>query len=516
MSLAMHVPILAIAVPLLGAFALPLMAKVHRRLRDLWVVVVGLFTVAMIVTLAVQVFTGGVQVYTLGAGAPGDTLSADGFPIRIVLVADAMGAFMALISALLGGAALVYALGFIEEGKGKTLSTSLFLLLWAGMLGLKLTGDMFNFFVFLEITSVAACGLIGYRAWESRPPEAAFKTLVMYILGGLMVLLAIAVLYGEYGALNMAFLSAQIQGGLLDRLALGLLLGGLLMKAGAVPVHMWAPDAYGEADANTAIVLVANTQAGLYGLFRVVFTLYGGVASPEVGWLITALGALTVLVAVLMAVVQTNLGRLVAYGAVSQIGYMLLASGVGLVTLAARPEFGLVALQGGVFHMINDAACIGLLFLCVGAVRRAAGTGDLRTLGGLGHTEKWTSGFFLLGALALAGIPPLNGFASKLMIYQTVFRLSPILTALAILASILLLAVFVRAFQGAFLGPRQLTPAKQLSPAMLVGMAVLAAVVIAFGLVPDLVVRHVVGPAAEALWMGRDAYLEAVGIGGIG
>ncbi|MFO8033764.1 MAG: proton-conducting transporter membrane subunit [Candidatus Bipolaricaulota bacterium] len=508
----MHVPILAIGVPLLGAFALPLMAKVHRRLRDLWAVLVGSFTVAMIVTLAVQVFTVGVQVYTLGAAEPDATLGPAGFPIRITLVADAMGVFMALISALIAGAALVYALGYLKEGKGKTLSMSLFLLLWAGMLGLKLTGDMFNFFVFLEITTVAACGLIGYRVWESRPPEAAFKTLVMFILGGLMVLLAVAVLYGEYGALNIAFLSAQIEGSLIDRVALGLLVGGLLMKAGAVPMHMWAPDAYGEADANTAIVLVANTQAGLYGLFRMVFTLYGGTPSPEVGWLVTALGALTVLVAVLMAVVQMDLGRLVAYGAVSQIGYMLLASGVGLVTLATRPEFGRVALQGGVFHMFNDAACIGLLLLCVGAVRRTAGTGDLRSLGGLAHTERWTSGFFLLGALALAGIPPLNGFASKLMIYQSVFRLSPILAALAVLASILLLAVFVRAFQGAFLGPRQLTPAKPLSPAMLVSMGVLAAVVIAFGLVPDLVVRHMVAPAADALWMGRKEYLEAVGI----
>ncbi len=510
MSLAMHVPILAIAVPLLGAFALPLMAKVHHRLRDLWALVVGAFTVAMIVTLAVQVFTVGVQVYTLGADTPDATLGPQGFPIRITLVADAMGAFMALISALLGGAALIYALGFLEESKGKTLSMSLFLLLWAGMLGLKLTGDMFNFFVFLELTSVAACGLIGYRAWESRPPEAAFKTLVMFILGGLMVLLAVAILYGEYGALNMAFLSAQIGGSLLDRVALGLLLGGLLMKAGAVPMHMWAPDAYGEADANTAIVLVANTQAGLYALFRVVFTLYGGAATPEVGYLVTTLGALTVLVAVLMAVVQTNLGRLVAYGAISQIGYMLLAAGVGLVTLGVGPEFGRVALQGGVFHMFNDAACIGLLFLCVGAVRRAAGSGDLRSLGGLAHTEKWTSGFFLLGALALAGIPPLNGFASKLMIYQSVFQLSPILTALAVLASILLLAVFVRAFQGAFLGPRQSMSGAPLSPAMLAGMAVLAVVVIAFGLVPDLVVRHLVAPAAEALWTGRDVYLAAV------
>ncbi len=514
MNLATHVPILAIAVPLLGAFALPLLAKVHRSLRDLWVLLVGAFTVAMLVLLAVQVFTGGILVYTLGAGTPGDTVP-EGFPIRIMLVVDGMGAFMGLIAALVGIAGLAYALQYLEEEKGKTLALTLMLLLWAGMLGLKLTGDLFNFFVFFEITSVAACGLIGYRVWESRPPEAAFKTMVMYTLGGLLILLAVGILYGEYGALNLAYLSAQIGQGPLDQIALGLLLGGLLMKAGSVPMHMWAPDAYGEADPSTAIVLVANTQAALYGLFRIVFTLYGGAGSPAVGGLVTALGALTVIVAVLMAVLQTDLGRLIAYGAVSQIGYMLLGAGVGMATLGAaaggEAGFGLVALQGGVFHMMNDAACIGLLFLCVGAVVRATGARDLRALGGLGHSLPGVSGLFLLGSLALAGIPPLNGFASKLMIYQAAFRLSPILTALAVLASILLLAVFVRAFQGVFLGPRRpLGGTAAVPTGMWLAMGLLAVVVVAFGLVPDLMVRHVVAPAAEALWTGREAYLVAV------
>jgi len=114
-----------------------------------------------------------------------------------------------------------------------------------------------------------------------------------------------------------------------------------------------------------------------------------------------------------------------------------------------------------------------------------------------------------LGSLALAGIPPLNGFASKLMIYQSSFALSPILSALAILASILLLAVFVRAFQGAFLGP-SLGKADPVPVPMLVAMGVLAVGVLALGLFPEPVVRHLVAPAADALWKGRDLYLQAV------
>ncbi|MDD2912359.1 MAG: proton-conducting transporter membrane subunit [Candidatus Bipolaricaulis anaerobius] len=509
MNLAAHAPILAIAVPLLGGFALPLWGKIHPSLRDLWLALVTSLTAALMGFVAVQVLTTGIQVYTLGASSPGETLSPGGFPIRIVLTVDALSAFMGAIATLLAVVAFTYAWRYLEEEEGKTLALTLGTLLWAGMLGMAFTGDLFNLFVFFEVTSIAACGLIGYRTWTSRGPEAAFKTMVMYTVGGLFVLLAIALLYGEYGALNLAHLARLIAGTTVDRIALGLLLGGFLMKVGAVPLHMWAPDAYGEAPAQAVILLVANTQTSLYALFRILFTLYGGVVDPAIGWLVVGLGMLTLVVAALMAVVQMDLGRLVAFGAVSQIGYMLLGVGVGLTVISSQPAFGLVAIQGGIFHMLNDAVAIGLLFLAVGAVEKAAGNRNLDTLGGLGHDLGWTTGFFLVGSLALAGIPPLNGFASKLMIYESSFALSPILAALAILASILLLAVFVRAFQGAFLGPR-LAPPKPVPTAMLVAMGVLAVGVLALGLFPELVVRHLVAPAAKALWEGREAYLRAV------
>ena len=179
-----HLPILAIAVPLLGAFALPIFAKVHKRLRDMWAAAVGAFTCAMVIALAVQVLSTGVVVYTLGATSPAQTVAPGGFPIRITLTVDGMSAFMGLISALVGLASLIYAFQFLEEDQGKPLAMTLFFLLWAGMLGMEYTGDMFNFFVFLEITSIAACALIGYRTWESRPAEAAFKTMALYTVGG--------------------------------------------------------------------------------------------------------------------------------------------------------------------------------------------------------------------------------------------------------------------------------------------------------------------------------------------
>lgn len=164
--------------------------------------------------------------------------------------------------------------------------------------------------------------------------------------------------------------------------------------------------------------------------------------------------------------------------------------------------------------MINDAACVGLLFLAGGAAIRAAGTRDLNKMGGLAHSMKWTSIFFALGAIALAGVPPLNGFASKYLIYEASFKLSPVLGVIAVLSSILLLAVFVKAFQAIFLGPRTKLAEGASDPAasMLLPMALLVLVMLVFGLFPGFFVDKIVTPAAKALWQGRDAYINAVGV----
>jgi len=513
-ALSVHAPVLLIAIPLLGAFAVPLIGKLGRAVRDAFVGMIAAFTAAFAGLLAANVFGNGgaASVYVLG-GRPFDIPLPSGMtaPIRILLEVDGMSAFMGLVTALVTLTAIAFSFSYWRNRSGGNMYYSLLLLLTAGIFGMELTGDMFNFFVFLEVTSIAACGLIGFRVWLGRSQEAAFKVMTLYTLSGLFVLLAIGLLYGEHGGLNIAYLASGLTGGLIDKIALGLLLTGLAMKAGAVPMHMWAPDAYGEAPAPTSAVLVANSQASLYGLFRVLFTLFGvTVSAVTTGWILIAFALLTIFVGVTMALVQSDIKRLIAYGAVSQIGYMLLGVGVGLATIVTRPGYGLVAMQGGIFHMINDAACIGLLFLVAGAVSRAAGTRDLNKMGGLAHTMKYTSVFFIIGAFALAGVPPFNGFASKFLIYEASFKLSPVLAIIAILSSILLLAVFVKAFQGAFLGPKPASTGGEAPLGMLIPMGVLALVVIVFGLFPGFFVERIVTPAARALWLGRDAYIGAI------
>ncbi|PNX51148.1 MAG: hypothetical protein BV456_04305 [Thermoplasmata archaeon M8B2D] len=188
---------------------------------------------------------------------------------------------------------------------------------------------------------------------------------------------------------------------------------------------------------------------------------------------------------------------------------MLLAIGAAFSTFYANPETGVatltdsgeIALKGGIFHILNDALDVSLLFLVAGAIYFTAKTTSLNKLGGLARNMKYTSVFFLIGLFAVSGLPPMNGFASKLMIYQSTYQVNPILAIVAILCSILLLATFVKVFYSAFLGPKisKLENIKEVPRSMLIAMGIIACLIIFIGLFPNLVVENVVTPAANAL-----------------
>lgn len=502
-----HAAILVVAIPLFAAFATPLISKIGEGARKVWLALILAVTFIFSCLLLARVLGLGTQVYVFGGAQPGLTLpSGMSFPVRIIFEVDAMSAFMAFSGSLVALATAIYSLRFMEHSTGLDKYATLFLLLVAGMLGMELTGDAFNFFVFLEVTSIASSALVAFWREEPEPVEAGFKYMVLSTLGALFVLIAVGFLYGRYDALNFAALASQMQVSFVDKVALALLVAALAMKAGAVPVHMWTPDAYSRAPAVVTALLVSVSQASLYGLFRVVFSLYGLnlPTTTLVGWIIIILGVLSMFIGVTMAIPQHDIKRLMAYHAISQTGYMLLGVGVGLAVLAdpvAFGAFGLKAMEGGIFHIINHAMYKGLLFLTAGALFYRVGTDDLNAMGGLGHNMKFTTVCFIIGAAAIAGLPPFNGFASKLIIYESVYLFNPVLAIIAMVVSILTLASFVKVFQSAFLGPP--LPAyrevKEVPASMKIGMGILAAVVIFFGLFPGLIVNTLVSPAAQAL-----------------
>ncbi|MCK4416047.1 MAG: hypothetical protein KAU84_02740, partial [Thermoplasmatales archaeon] len=501
---------LVVAVPLLGAFLTPLVGRINDKLRNVFVIIVLALNAFLVFLLASDVLATGIKTYVFGA----KDLS---YPIvRILFEVDAMSIFMAIISSILVLVAVIYSWSFMKENTGLDKYYTLILLLTAGMLGMVLTGDMFNFFVFLEISSIASCALIAFWTNKGESVEAGFKYIVISAMGALFVLFAVALLYGQYNALNIAILSNVIQYTFLDKIALVLLIVALAMKAGIVPMHMWLPDSYGSAPSSISIILVSATLASLYGVLRVIFTLYGNVLSVIanfdipvnviIGWFIVALAIISILIGVIMALIQTDFKRLIAYGAVAEIGYMLLGIGAGIAALGTA--YGKTALDGGIFHIMNDALDVGLLFLVAGAIYYATKETSLDKLGGLARNMKYTTVFFVIGLLAIAGMPPLNGFASKLLIYESTFQLNPILAIVAILCSILLLAVFVKVFYSAFMGPQlpKFKDVKEVPKSMLFSMGILACIIVIFGLFPEFIINNLVEPAANAL-IGYSEYI---------
>jgi multicomponent Na+:H+ antiporter subunit D len=281
---------------------------------------------------------------------------------------------------------------------------------------------------------------------------------------------------------------------------------------------MWAPDTYAVAPAGITPMIYVASASCMYALFRTCFTLYGVTLNTiTVGWIIIVFGVLGMFIGVMMAVLQTDIKRLMAYHAISQSGYMLLGVGVGLAVLgnpAALNSYGINAMNGSIFHIINNALYKGLLFLTAEAIFFRIGTRDLNKMGGLAHNMKWTTAFFAIGALAISGIPPFNGFASKLLIYESVYQFSPVLSIIAMIVSILTLASFTKVFFSAFTGP-VLTiykEVKEVPRSLLIGMGILVVAIIFFSIFPNLIVDNIVRPASEAL-INQAGYISGV-VGG--
>ncbi|MCK4492222.1 MAG: hypothetical protein KAU03_06335, partial [Candidatus Altiarchaeales archaeon] len=328
--------------------------------------------------------------------------------------------------------------------------------------------------------------------------EAAFKYMVISSVGALMVLFAVGLLYGQYDLLNMAAIADKIQNSFLDKVAVVLLISAFLLKAGSVPVHMWKPDAYGEAPAPVAVLLLTSALVSLYVLFRITFTVFA-INSALLGWILAILGILSIFLGVSMALIQNNLKRLIAYSAIAEVGYIILGVGSGLIEFPSLSGFGFTAISGGIFHILNDVLDLGLLFLVAGTIFYLTGKRDLNQLGGLAHTQPTLAIFFLIGMGAVSGLPPFNGFASKLMIYESVYHFNPLLAIIGVLGSILMLAIFVKVFSAIFLGSPYEGELREIPGSMLAVMGILALLIIFVGLFPNLVVGSIITPACQAL-----------------
>ncbi len=428
--------------------------------------------------------------------------------LGIELTCDGLAKLMAVTINLVALVSIVFSASYMRRFTKVWLFHALFLLMTGAMNGVVLAGDLFNLFVFLEVAAIASYALVGFGC-QAEELEAAFKYLVLGTVGSALILLGVGLLYAMTGQLNMHEVALRLPAAGLASpavlLAAAALLSGLGLKAAMVPFHAWLPDAHPSAPAPISAMLsgVLIKASGVYVLARLVFNVLG--PDERLAGVLIVLGALSMVVGVFLAVGQWDFKRLLAYHSISQMGYVVAAFGVAAELLARpAPDRALagLCLLGGLFHLVNHAAFKSLLFLSSGAIEQQAHTRQLKQLGGLARRMRFTSFCCRVGALSIAGVPPMNGFFSKLIILLA-FALAgrPILAAVAALVALMTLLSFVKVQRYALEGEPVAATADAADPAwtMRAAVGVLAAVCLLAGLAMLPLRDHLLGPGVEAL-----------------
>jgi len=402
-GLAHHAPALVIVIPLVAAAVAALMP--NGRLG--WIVAMVTASLVAFFSLVVLglVLSDGLISYHMGGWEP---------PYGIELRVDALNAVVLALVGVMGLLCVIFALPSvgdeIEEGK-QALFYSAFLVALAGLLGVTITGDAFNVFVFLEISSISTYTIIAMGAGKDRRAlTASYNYLILGTIGATFFVIGVGFLYMATGSLNMADIGQILQEQGHNRVtqaAFAFIVVGLGLKAAMFPLHVWLPNAYAFApNFVTAFLASTATKVAFYALIRFLFSVFHpDVAFVELSftWVFAAVGVIAMMVASSQAIFQTDARRLLAYSSVAQVGYMMLGLGMGTAA----------GLSAGILHLINHAIMKGALFMALGAFALHFGVRQIRDLNGLGRTMPASAGAFTIVGLSLVGVPLTIGFTSK-------------------------------------------------------------------------------------------------------
>ncbi len=454
--------------------------------------------------------------------------------LELLLTATKLGKFMLLFATGFGLLITLYSLKSRTVGDEKRNANIYYgatLLTIGGSAGILLSNHLLILLVFWEIVTVSLYLLVSTGRDNSN--FAATKSFAMigasdaaFMLGIFLVWVCSHVDVAQR-TLVISNISIETTS-VLPIVAFLLLLLAAITKAGALPLHTWVPTSGEYAPASVMALLPAaiDKLLGIYLLLIIVKKIFVIQTGATLNLLLAIIGAATIIIAVMIAMVQHNLKKLLSYHAVSQVGYMILGIATGTP----------IGIAGGIFHMVNNAIYKSCLFLCGGAVEQQTGTADLEELGGLGKMMPWTFATCLIAALSISGIPPFNGFVSKWMIYQGVIDMGsgqagaiaglwPVWLVAAMFGSALTLASFVKLIHSMFLSrsPSGLKGVREVSAVQIIPMVVLAVLCVVFGIFYSAVsLKGLVYPALEgisgeadlSLWSaGLATIMIAVGIG---
>ena len=400
----------------------------------------------------------------------------------LALQLNQISCFMLLFTYLFGFLISIYLFGSRSDVKtGDNQFMTYFFWTLAGASGVFLSSNLLSLLIFWEMVTAVFFLYINLGKSKSAA-EAARKTYVILGFADAFFLFGIGYLWVTSGTLNIDLISVSTAQGVLPRVVFFSFVVAALAKAGAIPFHTWIPAISTEAPVSVVAFIPGSLDKllGIYLLSMTMLKLFD--VEPVLSFVVMLIGAFTIIVGVLMALIQHNLKKLLSYHAVSQVGYMVLGIATG------NP----IGILGGLFHMLNNAVYKGGLFLCAGAIEKEAGTTELGELGGLYRKMPFLVVANLILALAISGVPPLSGFASKWMVYQGVLNAGqPVFLILAIFGSALTLASFLKVIYSVYFGGASDVYNKVRKPSlfMTTPAAVLAILCLFFGILASFIVN---------------------------
>ena len=498
MTLNDHLPVLQVLVPFLAAPLIVLLGS--RRLAWSIAFITSAISFIIAATLLMQVIDGSIITYHIGGWAP---------PLGIEYRVDATNALVLLLVSGISTIVLPYArqsVAFEIPAKNHTLFYAAFMLCLTGLLGVTITGDAFNVFVFLEISSLSTYVLIAQGSYrDKRALTAAYDYLIMGTIGATFFVIGLGMLYMATGTLNMADIADRIadQGSNRTvRAAFAFIIVGMGLKVAIYPLHLWLPKAYTFAPSAVTVFLAATaTKVAVYVLLRFTFSIFQPEFLFEVNtleFIILPFAILAMFAASFIAIFQTDFKRMLAYSSIAQIGYILL--GISLLT-----ETGLTA---AIAHLFNHGITKATLFMGVGILVLRAGGSFYDRIEGMGKTMPWTSAAIVIGGLSLIGVPGTAGFVSKWVLVQATIEKGWWPVSILIVLSSLLAVIYVwRVIETLYLKQPATDVAYKEAPlSMLIPMWIMALACIYFGFATDIILTAS-QTAAEGLLNGSAGML---------
>jgi len=403
MNIVANLPVLVIIIPLISALLIPPIGRLNRTFS--WYVAISATFLSFLISISLldTVMANGRISYRLGAWEP---------PWGIEYVVDYLNSFVLVVVSFIAFIMTVYSKKSVEKEIERSkipFFYSVYVLLVTGLLGMIITGDIFNLYVFIEISSLAGYTLVAMGK-KRDALIASYNYLILGTIAATFILLGIGYLYMVTGSLNMGDLRERLPMLYHSKVVLtafAFFTVGLSLKLALFPLHIWLPNVYTHAPSVVSAVMAAtSTKVGAYVLLRIlfsVFTVEFDLHSVPITKILLLLSVLAIIAGSVLAIAQTNIKRMLAYSSVGQIGYIVLGA-----ALANQ-----LAMTGSLLHILNHALMIGALFMVVGAIAYKTGIEEISGLKGMGKKMPLTMAAFTVGSLSMIGIPLTVGFVSK-------------------------------------------------------------------------------------------------------